>query len=185
MPLTTSMIWCTGPARSGSGFRRDLHGGVVGADQHRILPCEPFSGSRPDAGADALVARVVLAPQRAPAGVNQHGVAGLQRQLLRGQRVLQVLRRDLVGLGQRGHAFERGNVDEHAARHERPDLFDPELREPVRLAADSSVTQLYMLVPIIWWLKVSNCVPTCPISETTSSSFDERRCGQDRCASAS
>ena len=56
-----------------------------------------------------------------------------------------------------------------------PTCSTPSRENPVRLAAWSSVTQLYMLDPIIWWLNVSNWVPTCPISDTTSSSFEPRR----------
>ena len=89
MPLTTSMIWCTGPGELRVGIRRDLDAAVVGADEHRILPREPLGGGDAEARARALIARVVLAPVRAPAGVDQHGVAGLQRQLLRRERVLQ------------------------------------------------------------------------------------------------
>ena len=81
--------------------------------------------------------------------MNEHRVARLQRQLLRGERGLQILRRDLVGVGEHRHALERGDVDEHAARDQRPDLLDAKLVKPVRLAVSSSVKQLYMLPPII------------------------------------
>ena len=58
------------------------------------------AAAMPSPGPDALIARVVLAPLRAPAGVNEHRVTGLQRQLLLRQRLLKILRRDLVGLGE-------------------------------------------------------------------------------------
>ena len=51
------------------GVRRHLDGPVVGADEHRILSGEPLGGRHADPGLLADVPRVVLAPQRAPAGV--------------------------------------------------------------------------------------------------------------------
>src|SRR4030095_13891562 len=100
-----------------------------GPNHHRILLGEPFGRSHTEPRARALIARVVLAPQRAPTGVDQHRVARLQRQLLRGERGLQILRRDLIGIAKHWHAFDRGNVDEHAARDQRTDLLDAQLVE--------------------------------------------------------
>ena len=84
-----------------------------------------------------------FAPQRAPAGVDEHGVAGLQRQLLALQRLLQILRRDLVGVRQHRHALQRRDVDQHAAGDERADPLDAELGEP---AASRVVVDLHAVV---------------------------------------
>ena len=47
----------------------------------------------------------------------------------------------------------------------------PSFVKPVRVEVSSSLKQLYMLLPMVWWLKPSNCVPTWPISPTTISSL--------------
>ena len=60
-----------------------------------------------------------------------------------------------------------------------PTFWTPSFEKPFRVAVSSTVKQLYMLLPMVWWLKPSNCVPTCPISETTSSSLLPRRFDSD------
>ena len=52
-----------------------------------------------------------------------------------------------------------------------PTFSMPSLVKPVRVEISSSLKQLYMLAPMVWWLKPSNWVPTCPISAITSSSL--------------
>jgi hypothetical protein len=59
------------------------------------LAHEPLGGDA-EAGARALIERVVDAPMHAPTRNDQHGVAGIERDALLAQRILQVLRRDLV-----------------------------------------------------------------------------------------
>jgi hypothetical protein len=66
--------------------------------------------------------RVVLYPQLAPSRVDDDGIAGLERQVLPVERLLQVLHRDLVGVGQHIHPLQRGDVKQHAARDEGADL---------------------------------------------------------------
>jgi hypothetical protein len=74
-------------------------------------------------------ARIVLAPEPAPAGVDDDGVARLQVHVLPLQRLLQVLHGDLVRVAEHVHALERRHVDEHTARHQGADLLDAELAE--------------------------------------------------------
>ncbi len=106
------------------GIGADLDRPVVGADEQRILPGQPLCRSDADARAGLHVARVVHVPERAPAGVDQDGIARLQRQLLARQRLLQVLRRDLVVVREDRHALQGGDVDQHAAGDERADAVD-------------------------------------------------------------
>ena len=111
------------------GIRRDLHREIVRADQHRILTHQPLGGGDAEAGTSLHVARVVLGPKLAPPGVDDHRIAWLQREVLSLQRLLQIRYRDLVVVGQHVGAFERGDVDQHAARDERADVLDAQLRE--------------------------------------------------------
>ena len=83
-----------------------------------------------DARSVGREAVAVGVPVRAPAGVNEHGVSGLQRDLLAIERLLQVVNGDLVALGQHRHAFQGRHVDEHPARHEGADVLDAQPREP-------------------------------------------------------
>ena len=62
-----------------------------------------------------------------------HDVAGANLDALALERASQVRERDLVAAVEPRDALERGDVDEHAARHERADVLDAELREPVAL----------------------------------------------------
>ncbi len=78
MPFTTRKIWWPGREISLSGFGRDFHRPVVRADDHGILLDQPFRRLHADTRAALHVAGVVLAPQLAPAGVDEDGVAGLQ-----------------------------------------------------------------------------------------------------------
>ena len=71
----------------GSGFG-ETSTPIVGADQHRILSGQPLGGGDADAGASSGIPGVVLAPELAPACVDEHGVAGLQCELLPRERLL-------------------------------------------------------------------------------------------------
>ena len=73
-----------------------------------------------------------LRPELAPAGVDEDGVARLQRHVLLLERALEVLDRDLVGVAEHLDALEAGDVDQHAARDQRADLVDAELGEARR-----------------------------------------------------
>ena len=59
----------------GVRIRRDLDGPVVGAEEHRVPPREPLRRGDAESGTALHVAGVVLRPERAPAGVDQYGVA--------------------------------------------------------------------------------------------------------------
>jgi hypothetical protein len=61
--------------------------------------------------------------------VNEHGIAGLECQLLLGQRLLEILRCDLVVLCEHRHAFVCGDIDQYAARDQRAYLLHPKSRE--------------------------------------------------------
>jgi hypothetical protein len=108
---------------------RHLHRPVVGADHHRVLADQELRGFYADAGAGLDVLGVVLAVELVPAGVDQDGIARLQRRVLLLERPFEVLDRDLVGVGQRLDALEGGDVDQHAAREEHAGLLDAELGE--------------------------------------------------------
>jgi len=63
--------------------------------------------------------------------VNDHGIPGLQREVLLCQSLLQILHRNLIGFRQYIHTLQRGHVDQHTPRHQRADILDAELRESV------------------------------------------------------
>ncbi len=65
--------------------------------------------------------------------MHEHDVAGANFRALPLERAAQIGERDLVAALEPRDAFERRDVDEHAARHERADVLDAELREPVGL----------------------------------------------------
>src|SRR5712691_11049435 len=109
--------------------RRHLDRPVVGADQHRILLRQPFRRAHADAGRALHEARVVLAVELAPAGVDDDGVAGLQLQLLALERLLQVGGGDLVAVAEHLYALQAGDVDQHAAREEGRRVLHAELGE--------------------------------------------------------
>ena len=70
------------------GIRIHFDRPVVGTDEHRILFCKPFGSRNADAGICFDVTDIILAPQFAPAGVDDDRIAGLQRQILALQRIL-------------------------------------------------------------------------------------------------
>ena len=100
---------------------RDFHRPVVGAEQHRVLGDEPLRRLHADAGAGLHIARIVLAVELAPAGVDEHRIARLQRQVLLLQRAFEVVDRDLVVVAEHLDALEARDVDQHAAREQRAD----------------------------------------------------------------
>ncbi len=108
---------------------RDFHRPVVGADEQRILLREPFGRSHAHARRRFHEARVVLPVELAPAGVDDDGVSRQNLQLLPLERLLQIGHRDLIGVAQHLHAFERRDVEHHAAREERRGILHPELGE--------------------------------------------------------
>ncbi len=52
-----------------------------------------------------------------------------------------------------------------------PIFSTPSLVNPLRVATSSDLKQLYSSPSMPWCENMSNCVPTCPISLTTSSSL--------------
>src|SRR5687768_9914880 len=111
------------------GVRGDAYGPVVSADQHRILLRQPFRGAGCQAWIGFQITRRGRIPQAPPSGVDDRGIAGLQRQLLPLQRLLKIGGRNGVRIAQHRHTLESGHVDEHASRDERTDMFYAELRE--------------------------------------------------------
>src|SRR5262249_7828166 len=83
----------------------------------------------PDAGAGLGEASIVLAPQLAPAGIDDDGVGGPQLDVLLLQRAFEVLDGDLVAVAEHLDALVAGDVDQHAAREQRPDILDAERAE--------------------------------------------------------
>src|SRR5215813_203818 len=75
-------------------------------------------------------AGIILAPQLAPASIDDDGVARLQRDVLLLQRALEIFDRDLVSVAEHFDALVAGDVDQHAARDQRADVVNPELRKP-------------------------------------------------------
>src|SRR5213593_1986409 len=98
-------------------IRRDLDRRIVGSDQHGILASHPFGGSYSDARSTWSETGIVFFPKLAPAGVDDHRIAGLKRQLLGGQRLLEILNRDLVLIGEHLYTFERRYIDHHGSSH--------------------------------------------------------------------
>src|SRR5205809_2911364 len=100
MPFTTQhdLVNRTGELRI--RIRRNLNRSVVGSDQHRILASQPFGGSDSDTRSACSETRIVFSPKLAPAGVDDHRIAALKRQLLGSQRLLEILNRDLVLIGE-------------------------------------------------------------------------------------
>jgi len=49
--------------------------------------------------------------------VDDHRIAGLKRELLGSQRLLEILNRDLVLIGEHIYTFERRYIDHHASSH--------------------------------------------------------------------
>ena len=86
--------------RSGELVRRASDREIVGAEQDRILRYQPLGGLHTDAGTRFGEARVVLAPQFAPSGVDDDCIARLQEQVLLLQRALAIHDRDLLGVAE-------------------------------------------------------------------------------------
>jgi len=62
--------------------------------------------------------------------MDQHRISRLQRDLLCRERVLEILRRDFVRLGQHWHTLEGGDVEQDAAGEQGAHLFDAQPGEP-------------------------------------------------------
>src|SRR3984893_13982523 len=112
------------------GVGRHLDRPVVGAEQYGILGHQPLGGLHTDARARLDETGIVLAPQLAPAGIDDDGVPRLQRDVLLLQRALEILDRDLVSVAEHFDALVAGDVDQHAACDYRADVVNAELREP-------------------------------------------------------
>src|SRR5262245_36030555 len=96
--------------------RRYLHGTVVGADEHWILSGQPLRRSDADAWATRPIARVVLAPQLPPTGVHNRRITRLERELLAGQRLLQILNGYFVRVWKHLDALHGCDIDQDATR---------------------------------------------------------------------
>src|SRR5215470_15546801 len=86
----------------------DLDRGGIGAKQHRVLGDQEFGRLDAQARVAFSVARRVRVPELAPAGVNNDGVARLERQVLLFDGAFEVLYRDLVSVAQHGDALVAG-----------------------------------------------------------------------------
>src|ERR1051326_157963 len=111
------------------GIRIHLDRPVVGTDDHRILFRQPLRSGDTNTRVCLYIADVVFPPQLAPARIDDHGIAGLQREILAFESRLQVLNGDFVGIRQHLDALESSHVEQHASSHQRADFFDAELRE--------------------------------------------------------
>src|SRR3977135_220108 len=98
MPFTTRKIWCTGRLRSLSGFGATSTGQLS----------EPTRGG-------SCFARHSSGETPTPGCVEDHRVARLQfHPALLGERLLQVVGGDLVGIAEHLHGLQRRDVDQHA-----------------------------------------------------------------------
>src|SRR5262249_16626429 len=88
-------------------------------EQHGILGDEPLRGLDADARTRLDIACIILAPQLAPAGIDDDGVARLQRDVLLLQRALEILDRDLVSVAEHFDALVAGDVDQHTPSYQR------------------------------------------------------------------
>src|SRR5262249_23683807 len=104
-------------------------GGTAPADRPGALLPEPLRGGHADARVAPHVARIVLAPQAAPPGIDDDGVTWLEAHVLPLKRLLEVLHGYLVLVVQDVYALEPGHVDQDPARHQRADLLDAQLGE--------------------------------------------------------
>src|SRR5262249_5109017 len=109
----------------------DLDRGGIGPKQHRVISDQEFGRLDAKARVAFSVARRVRIPKLARAGVNNDGVARLERQVLLFDGAFEVLYRDLVSVAQHGDALVAGDVDQHTAGHQHADFFDAELGETV------------------------------------------------------
>src|SRR5438034_815996 len=72
----------------GIGIRVHFHGPVVGTNEHRVLFRKPFGSGNADAGVCFSVTEIILAPQLAPARIDDDRIAGLKREILALQCIL-------------------------------------------------------------------------------------------------
>src|SRR5215470_7054870 len=96
----------------------DLDWRRVGAEQDRILGDQKFGGLDADAGIAPGVASRLRIPQLAPAGMDDDGVARLEREVLLPDRAFEVFDGDLVSVAQHGDALVAGNVDQYSTSHQ-------------------------------------------------------------------
>src|SRR6266508_4611541 len=98
----------------------------IGARERDTLADQPLRDCHSVARLARLEGLMVL-PQGAPTGVEEHRVAGADGCLLRAQNALKLFDTDDVASLQACHATRAGNIHEHAARHDRWDSLDAEL----------------------------------------------------------
>src|SRR2546425_959709 len=125
----------TGERQVGALARHRLHGPGVAADHADLALDQPAPHRRARPGAALVELRVVLLPELAVAGTEQHGVS-LARlpDSLAPQRLLHVVHRDHVADGQALAALDGQDVEQDAAREERLQLLDADLFDSVRRA---------------------------------------------------
>ena len=105
----------------------------------RLAQCRRLAGSdpwrsgirRPSRRCPDCPWRSVLVPQLAPAGVDDDGVARLERQVLLLDGSFEVGDGDLVGVGEHVDALEAGDINQDASGHQHADVLDAELGEAV------------------------------------------------------
>src|SRR5690606_9780042 len=112
-----------------------LHREIVRAGQQDSLLREPLDRRDAGAGLACAVRIVVDVPELSPAGMKKDRVAGTDLvDALHLERAFDVLDRDDVRRIETLDAFVARNVEEHAAREQRADVLDAELREAIRRA---------------------------------------------------
>ena len=92
---------------------------------------EPFRGAAVHAGTGEIAIGVV--PDQIVAGADQHDIAGLDLDALRGRNRLQLLRADHIAGDQRGDAAMPGDIEQDAAGHDRADVLDAVFGIPAEL----------------------------------------------------
>src|SRR5262249_55063942 len=125
----------TGERQIGALAGHCLYGPRVAADHADLAIDQPASDGRARPGTPLVELGVVLLPELAVPGPEQHGVAlpGLANPLSP-QRRLYIVHRDHVADGQTLATLDGQHVEEDAAREEGLQLLDADLLDPVRSA---------------------------------------------------
>ena len=127
--------------------RPRLEGPVVGADQRHAALRQPVRAVPAEPRLEGAVARVVDHPQRRPAGVEQHDVAGADVDALPLAGRLDVLRGDRESLLEHRRPLEGGDVEADAARHPLRRVLDAEPLQAGR-RVDVPVVQAVVVPPV-------------------------------------
>ena len=109
--------------------RPHLDAAIIRRDHHRSLSYEPLRRRDADAGVDRAITLVLLAHQLGPAGADDDRVARLELLVCFCERLLEIVRRDVIGGRKHIDALQSGNVDQDAAGHQAADVLDSELLE--------------------------------------------------------